>query len=563
MATISIRVLVVAGLCSAVPPVAPRAQDQAPPPAAAAPAADNPYRLEPFHADFPAELTYPNRHGTGYDKTRRQILERLCANLQGNVRSEAWHMATEFFWRAPDDAVEPLVETMDRAFGSPALADVVKNCVEAMGRMANERLEPALRRAAEHANANVRQAAFQALATCGTPSTLRIMQGWLGLMDARSRAAWLEAVRTRLGADAVPILRDIMGGSAPIVVRDQVLKEALQLPPEQAAAVLRTRWSEAVGEFKAIIAGVLHAAGDPAGTIWLQEALRGEDIGSLLFAIRHCARGELGPLRSDLLRLSTHERADIRHEVARALVRIDGDDVADVYEVLALPDEAWETRGIALRELTRRGRNQVVGVMLDELATASGTRLQLLLSQIAASGDPRCIPELVDRFRDAPAGEGRPFLQAIAQNASPAACAALLDLFRGPELLVARGAAGLFTTWNYVPTLLLNVRGTELQVFDAFDALDRADWRHRALLLPTLSGLAADRRDPALQIRCAELLRRILFDRGELPQLRLLALNLMTMRSLTVEDALRLANMRRDESPGMKALLGDFLVDYF
>jgi HEAT repeat protein len=491
------------------------------------------------------------------------MLERLCANLQGNVRKEAWQMATEFFWRAPDDAVEPLVDTMDRAFPSPALADVVRNCVEAMGRMANQRLEPALRRAAEHANAAVRQAAFQALATCASPSTLRTMHGWFELMDARSRAAWLEAVRSRLGADAVPILRGIMGGSAPIAVRDEVLKEALLMPPELGAEVLRPRWQEAVGEFKAIIAGVLHAAGDPAGTIWLQEALRGEDLGSMSFAIRHCIRGDLGPLRSDLLRASTHERAEIRQEVARALVRVDGDDVADVYEVLALPDEAWETRGIALRELTRRGRHKVVDVMLEELATASGTRLQLLLSQIAASGDPRCIPELVTRFRKAPAGEGRPFLQAIAQNGSTAACAALLELFRGPELLVARGATGIFTTWNYVPTLLLNVRGTETTVFDAFAALDKADWRHRALLLPTLTGIAVDRRDPLLQTRCAELLRRLLFDRDELPQLRVLALNLMTMRSLSVDDALRLKNSLHDEPGGMKTLLGDFLVDYF
>jgi hypothetical protein len=552
------RLLTAAMVFVAVPSMATRAQDAAP-----ASAAANPFRLEPFHADFPVELTWPARHGTAYDRTRRQILERLCANLQGNVRSEAWHMATEFFWRAPDDAVEPLVETMDRAFGNPALKDVVKNCVEAMGRMANERLEPALRRAAEHGNPNVHQAAFLSLARCGKLSTLRQMREWFDRMDARARAGWLQAVRERLGDEAMPLLRDIMGGNYPIEVRDQVLKEALQMPPELAADVLRTRWSEAVGEFKAIIAGVLHAAGDGAGTIWIQEALRGEELGTMALAIRHCTRGELGPLRSELLRASTHERAGIRHEVARALVGVDGDDIADVYEVLANPDEPWETRSIALRELTRRDRNRFVSTMLEELGTAGGTRLNVLLAQLAASGDPRCVPELVARFQKAPPGEGRPFLQAIAQNASSAAAAALLDLFRGPELLVARGASGAHTTWNYVPTLLLNVRGAETQILDAFEQLDRADWRHRALLMPTVAGLAADRADPALKQRCAGLLRQVLFDRDDLPQLRVLALNLMTMRSLSVEDALRLKNSRTEEQPGMRALLGDFLTDYF
>lgn len=562
MATTRVRRLATVVLWAAVWPMATAAQDQQ----AAAPvrpAIENPYRLEPFHADFPAELAYPDRHGSGYDRTRRQMLEQLCSNLQGDVRKEAWLMATEFFWRAPDDAVEPLIAAMDRVFGNPAMADVVKNCIDAMGRMANERLEPALRRAVEHAHPNVRQAAFQALAACGTPATLRSMRSWFDLMDGRSRAAWLEHVRARLGKDAAPILREIMAGNAPIVVRDQVLKEALRMPPELAAEVLRPRWHEALGEFKAMIAGVLHAAGDAAGTVWLQEALRGEDIGSLLFAVRHATRGELGPLRSDLLRASTHDRPDVRHELARALMPVDGDDIADVYEVLALPGEMPETRTIALRQLTQRGRGQVVGAMIEDLRTASGTRLELLLSQIAASGDPRCVPDLVTRFRNAPAGEGRHFLQALAKNGSPAACQALVELFVGPELLVSPGPSGPYTTWNYVPTLLVNARGAETQVFDAYDALDRADWIHRALLLPTLAGIAVDRRDPVLETRCADRLRGILFDRAELPQMRVLALNLMTLRSLSVEDALRLKNTRKDEAPGLSALFADFLTDYF
>ena len=53
------------------------------------PTAANSYKLEPFHADFPIGLEYPPMLGREYDRTRRQILERLAANLQGNVRKEA------------------------------------------------------------------------------------------------------------------------------------------------------------------------------------------------------------------------------------------------------------------------------------------------------------------------------------------------------------------------------------------------------------------------------------------------------------------------------------------
>ena len=60
----------------------------------------NPYRLQPFHTDFPVPLEYPPQNGREYDRTRRQMLERLVANL-GMARREAWQLATEFFWRGP------------------------------------------------------------------------------------------------------------------------------------------------------------------------------------------------------------------------------------------------------------------------------------------------------------------------------------------------------------------------------------------------------------------------------------------------------------------------------
>ncbi len=538
-------------------------RDAATPVAPAVPNDQNPYKLAPFHADFPVALEYAPRLGLEYDRTRLQMLERLAANLQGNVRREAWLTAQEFFWRAPDDAVEPLIEAMDRAFGDPALGDVVKNCVEAMGRMANERLDAALRRALQHKNPNVQQAAFSALATSGKIETVRALAGAFPRMETRAQGAWLRAVRQRLGTDGVPLLRDVVMGPYPGAVRDLALRETLQLPAASAAEVLRGRWGEAIGEFKAIIAGVLHAAGDAAGTAWLREALVSEDLQVLTVAVRHCAFGDPGPLREGLLRASTHLRPEIRLEVARVLMRVDGDDVADVYEVLAAPEEPWDTRSIALRELTRRGRTGVVSVLLDELPTATGTRLQAVLTQLSASGDTRAAPVLLERFRKSPDGEGRPFLQALAQNASEPAAQALLDVFCGPDRAVGRAASGALTTRNYVPVLLLNLRGVESLVVAAFHGLPADAWQQRAALMPTLAGIAADRTDPQLMAACVEPLRQILFDREALPQMRVLALNLLARRSLTIDDAIRLRNARADESPGLRALFADFLNDSF
>jgi HEAT repeat protein len=533
-------------------------------PVPAASGAANPYALAPFHADFPVELEYPARRGLGYDRTRRQMLTRVVANLQGNTSQRAWQMAMDFFWRAPEDAGELLIEAMDRSFGNPGLQDVVRNCVEAMGKMADERFDAALQRALEHKNAAVRQAALTALGTSGKVATVRGLYQHFPQMDARARTAWLRAARTRLGADAVPMLTELMQANYHASVRDQVLKETLELPPALAAEVLRGRFPEALDEFKAIIAGVLHAAGDTAGSVWLREALRGEDLAMLPLAIRHSAFGDPGLLREDLLRLSSHVRADIRYELARVLTRLEGNDIAEVFEVLSA-DEAGEVRSVALRELTRRGRPQAVGALIEELTTATGSRVQGLLNLIAASGDERGTALFAERFRKAPVGEGRPFLQALGVSQSASGARALLEIFLGPEIAIApaSGPNPAQTTMSYIPLMLLNVRGGEAAVFETFEALPREDWRRRALLVTTISGLAADRQDQALVQRCVDCVRTVLFDRSELPQLRLLALNLLTRRWLRVEDALRLASSAFEESDAMRALLSDFLHEYF
>lgn len=532
-------------------------------------AADNPYKLQPFEPAFPIALEYPPMKGLEYARTRRQALRRLAENLQGNTTRETWQLATEFFWRAPEDVVDPLVDAMDRAMGNRALGDVVRNCVEAMGKTGNVEFDSALRRAAQHKNENVRQAAYVALTTAGTVTTLRDLAGDFTTMTGRGREAWLRGVRLRLPEQRVELLKAVMAANYPVHVRDQVLKETLKLPVAQAAEVLGLRWATAVDQFKAIIAGVKHANGDGAGTAWLADAMDSENLDMVVWGVRHCAFGSspddaLGSLRERLLRLSTHLRPEVRLEVAKQLTRISGDDVADVFEVMTAPDEIWDIRALATRELTRRGRAQLVSVLLEELSTATGTRMQSIINQLAASGDPRAVAVMVQRFRSAGPAQGRPFVQAIAQNGSEAAAEALFDLYEGAEVLVTRSSARSLTTRNYLPTLFLNLRGSERVIVRRFLELPKEAWELRARLLPTITGFATDRRgDRDLVELCIEPVRRILFDAAELPQLRVLALNTLSRNWLTIEDAMRLKRLMRTASPGMRALFADFLNHAF
>jgi hypothetical protein len=432
-----------------------------------------------------------------------------------------------------------------------------------MGKMGDLRFDAALQRALEHPNAQVRQAALASLGRSGQQETLRALGRHFEQMDGRARTAWLQAVLDRLPGERVAIMTQLLAANYPTAVREQILGFALQLPGAELATATRGLWDGATGKLKAVIAAALHQAGDGAGTAWLQSVLQGQDTQELLQVLEQLARCELGVLRSTVLQHSAHPRPDVRHGVAKLLAMVPGDDVADVFEVLASPEEPLDIREIALRELTRRGRPSAVGALVDEAATATGTRLQLLLHLLATSGDPRAVPLLVDRFGRAPETERRPFLQALAQNNSAAACEAMLTIFRGPPLVVGRGVDEAYTTVGYLATLLLNLRGHEAALLTAYRSLPKDDYLRRAALATTISGLAADRGDAATRDECLGELRRLLFDRDELPQLRVLALNLLTPRGLRVEDALRLKRQRFDEAPSMRALFADFLNEFF
>lgn len=537
-----------------------------PAPARAAQGA-NPYAVPDWHADWPVALDLPLRSpGRWYDRTRRQALERVVANLQGNVRRDVWLMATEFFDRAPADAVPALITAMDRAFANPATADVVRNTLDAMGRMADERCDDAIRRALEHPGIAVRQAAYAALTTSGKVETIKSTAPFFLQMDGRARASWLRAARLRLGADAVPLFTELMMAEMPVPLRDAVLKEALEMPPEQAVAIVRGRWHEAVGEFQAIIAGLLHATGDLAGTTWLQHALRSEDPAAVVLGVKNAGRwGRLGVLQEDVLKTVTHARSEVRLELLMVLKKATGDDIDKTLEVLADPGEDWQIKGAAIQELTRRGRTQSVDALLDEVATTTGTRLTLLLNLLAVSGDPRAVPLFVERFGKAPAGEGREFLQALAFSGSAAAADALLAIFRGEERAVQERdrEGGQLTTWNYVPILLPNLRGAEHRVLAGWGLLARDDWRRRSLLLQAIAGIAADRTDPKVSGSLWELVRSVVFDKAELPQLRMQALQSLARRAITIDDAMNLREQTPTEAPPMRAFFSDWLLEYF
>lgn len=524
------------------------------------------YRTAAWRTDFPVALEFPTPRGNPtYDRSRRRALEQVVENLKGSNRREVWLMATEFFHRAPAEAVEPLIAAMDRSAQVPALSDVVQNIVEAMGRMGDERCDEALRRALEHPNAAVKQAAYAALGTAGKPDTVRATFPFFLQMDGRARASWLRAARLKLGEGAVPLFRQLMEADLPVQVRDPVLKETLELPPAQAAHVLDPVWEIAQADFRMVIAGVFHAAGDLRGTAYLRDAMRSENPVVVAAAVNQAGKGDPGVLREEVLMLSTHLRPEVRNAVAGVAARMQGEDATGVLETLAAPDEAWEIRSVAIRALTARGSTRVTDVLLEEVGTATGTRLQRILDLLSASGDDRAPAIFAARFRAAPAGEGRPFLQALAFSRARTAFDALAELFLEEVRPVTdpERVGGQLNTVNYVPTLMLNLRDSAGQLAGFWRTIPREDLVRRAVLVPTIAGLAAEQQDRASRRELEDLLREIVLDRAEHPQLRILALNVMQQKVVTLDDAFRIKQSIPDETPEMQRFFGDWLNEFF
>ncbi len=526
--------------------------------------------IVPWQDDFPVALDLPFANpAPAYVRSRRQALERIAGNLQGNTRREVWLMATEFFSRAPEDAVDVLIGVMDRAFSQPMLIDVVRNAIEAMGRMQRVEFDDALRRAMEHPDPGVRQSAFAALAGSGKAETVRAAgQQFMAGMDGKARIGWLRAARLRLPDECPQLFQNLMRAETPIAIRDLVLKEILQLPASQGAVALEAIWEHSVGNFRLICAGVLHGAGRISGTIVLAEALAGSDPQQKEEALKQVRGRELGSLRDAVLKLSTDARPEVRLAVAQALAGVEGDDVTNTFETLAGGEELVEAKSIALRELTRRGRPDAVGVVIEQIQTATGSRLQLLLRMLGSSGDPRVVPLLRERFEKAPVDEGRQFLIGLALCRAKDAAKALFELFLADPRAVSRDSQGReLDTVHYVPIVLPNLRGQEDELLAYFAAIPKSDYVRRSLYLQSIAGMAVERSEPGLGKKMADLLRGILFDATEMPQLRIQALNALTRPWLDLDDVRRLTRLQ-EAQPGvavdpLRAVLKDFLFEFF
>lgn len=543
------------------PPVTPIAQATTTRPATSTRPA-HPLGFAVWHDDLPIEVPLsPSGPGHWYSRTPSQALEQVVKNLSGTCTQDAWHFARDFFKRAPEDGDEVLIEHMERAFLAPDRGEIVENIVDAMGAAARPVFAPSLLRAVGHSREGVRSKAMAALTRSGTRETLQAAYKNWEKLEPRCRLEWVRAAAQHLGDEIAPIYRTILESQDLVYLHREVLNQLKVLTPARVVAVVKPIFEKAPRDERVHYALMMHMKGDPTGTTVIRETMRGTQPGLKASVLEACVGTDFEWLLPEVLKASTDDDAGVRRAAAIALAPVPGDNVDKVLEILGL-DRDDQVRRAALFALKKRGQRKLLDELVTAIPTATGSRFRTLLEDVSAAADGAAIPAIMGRYEQIKVQsppDARDLLRIVAFMRAPEAFEPLSNVFLGP--IYAFDPAGRLNSRDYLGTLLANLGGEEPRVLALFDALPRSDPARRAVLLHTLGNMAthAVRENAALVYARY---RALLADRGEEPQIRLLALAYLR-KDMRLDDMQKLKKMLEGEDEAMRRALNNFLFEFF
>lgn len=518
--------------------------------------------LAPWHDDFPFEAALsPRVPGRWYDRTRRQALAQIVANLQGACTQDAWQFARMFFEHAPPEAVPLLEAAADEHYLDRGLASYLENLADAMTWMGDPELAPVLLRLADHPNTAVATRAVGALVTCGTPQTLMEAEKKLPRLTLRATCDWLRAVARKAPDQVVPVyLRYLDMPRLDKGTVKTILEEAAKLPPSLGVRIAErlTDPRATAPEFGLAASSILHNAGDRRGSARLREFLRDENPKLKALAVHAAAEKDIEVLLDDLLHLSVYEDAEVRLAVAHALTKHQGENIDDTLTTLGA-DLSPEVRRVALRALAERGKRYHLDQLVERVRTSSGTNLSTALQDISASGDPTALAAVWERFQTTSIDEQRGYLQQLAYSRSRAVFPWLREVFLGKEaVLTASGQ----TTMSNSALLMANIEGVMPDLLRLWQDVPRQDYRRRAHVLRAVANVAGFTESDEVRVQAKGLYAAVWSDDKEIPQMRLFALH-QHRRYLSLEDAMAIKARLPEESEPMRWALNDFLFEFF
>ncbi|MGE0141696.1 MAG: HEAT repeat domain-containing protein [Planctomycetota bacterium] len=523
------------------------------------PATVPPHGFATWHEDFPGAPQRPHLSpriaGRTYDRTRGQALEKVIDNLRGACSRDAWLFARDLCGRLDPADAPPMIEALDRALTRHDGADHVENILHCLSLSAQPRAAESILRALGQPREAVQTAALLALAASGTPDTVRSARGALEGVTTRGIKSWAMAASKFLpAAEIIDAYRQILADARYYNIHSPVADAALLLPLEQALAVFEPFGDDLPDLVRPKLLVLRYSAGDEAAEIALRQALRSTDPQARRGVVGVLAAARVDDFQEELLLLSDDADPAIRVGVVPLLGRIASEGALAALDTLGV-DDVMEVRRAALAELVRLGRRGVLDDLINEVRTAHGSRMRVAIEDLVAAKDPSVIPVLAARLKQAPDLERTDFLRAIALTTRAEAFEPMWTIFESEEPWAAAER-------DLTALLMANARGAELKLLEAFRRLPSADYRRRGLILSTLASVAVDREDDAIRRPIFAEFRRILGDASELPQMRLLALE-MLRRDLSLADQEWLRGLSPKLDSALRAAVSDFLFEFF
>jgi hypothetical protein len=257
----------------------------------------------------------------------------------------------------------------------------------------------------------------------------------------------------------------------------------------------------------------------------------------------------------ELLVLSSDENAQLRSMLIQVFSEHPGERVDASLETMLVLETLPAVRHLILAVLVEHGRRGHLEELIKTVESGTGSKLSMAMNDLVAARDGAAVPSIDERMQKVPVDERRKYLQAIGHIGRPESLVPLRRIFLADEEFFP-------DSQRYAGLLIMNVRGAEDEVSELWESLPRDDYRRRAQLLGVLSSIAADREDPKFNATTFTRLRRILSDREEIPQMRLLALNLL-QRDIRIDDAMTIKRLLEDEEPPMRRALNNYLFEFF